>query len=129
VGFLRTSGQPSQRLLPNNTQRPQQRDIHASGGIRTHNPCKGVDVDPRLRPHRYCIGSSTNKVAIFLTLFAVTASNFGQIITLNLRQFLLLTFEIFSRGIIFLKKSFLFLLPTRSTIHLEFSAYIKIVSS
>jgi len=32
--------------------------------------------------------------------------NFGQIITLNLRQFLLLTFEIFPRGIIFLKKRF-----------------------
>jgi len=26
--------------LPDNTQHPQNRDIHASGGIRIYNPCK-----------------------------------------------------------------------------------------
>ena len=31
---------PSQRSLPDNTQHWQQTDIHASGGIRTRNPCK-----------------------------------------------------------------------------------------
>ena len=31
---------PSQRSLPNNTQRSQETDIHAHGGIRTRNPSK-----------------------------------------------------------------------------------------
>ena len=54
VGLLWTSAQPSQRPLPNNTQRPQQTDIHGpGGGIRTHNPCTRADVDPRLSPRGY----------------------------------------------------------------------------
>jgi len=41
----------SQRPLPdNNTQHSQQTDIHAPGGIRTHNPSRRATVDPRLRP-------------------------------------------------------------------------------
>lgn len=55
-------------------------------------------------------------------------SNFGRIITLNLRTFLFRTFEIFSRGIIFLKKIFLFFLTICSTLQLEFSVYIKLHS-
>jgi len=39
-----------QKLLPDNTQHSQQTDIHASGGIRTHNPNKRAAADPRLRP-------------------------------------------------------------------------------
>jgi hypothetical protein len=39
----------SQRRLPDNTQHSQETDIHALGGIRTHNPSKRADVDPRLR--------------------------------------------------------------------------------
>jgi len=57
------------------------------------------------------------------------SSNFGQIITLNLRTFLFRTFEIFYRGIIFLEKTFLFLLTTCSTLQLEFSTCIKIEST
>ena len=46
VGLLWTSDQP----LPHNTQHSQQTDIHATGGIRTHNPSKPAAADPRLRP-------------------------------------------------------------------------------
>jgi hypothetical protein len=41
---------PSQRPLPDNTQQTQETDIHAPGGIRTHNPSKPTAADPRLRP-------------------------------------------------------------------------------
>jgi hypothetical protein len=39
---------PSHRPLPDNTQHSQQTDIHAPGGIRTHNLSKRAAVDP---PH------------------------------------------------------------------------------
>jgi hypothetical protein len=32
-------------------QHSQETDIHACGGIRTHNPSKQAAADPRLRPH------------------------------------------------------------------------------
>jgi len=41
---------PTQRLLPDNTQHSQESDIHAPGGIRTHNPRRRAPADPRLRP-------------------------------------------------------------------------------
>ena len=41
---------PSQRPLPDNTQNSQQTNIHATGGIRTHNLSKRGATDPRLRP-------------------------------------------------------------------------------
>ena len=40
----------SQRPLPDNTQHSQQTDIHAPGGIRTHNLSRRTAVDLRLRP-------------------------------------------------------------------------------
>jgi len=40
---------PSKRPLPDNTQHSQQTDIHATGGIRTHNPSMRTAIDPRLR--------------------------------------------------------------------------------
>ena len=40
----------SQRPLPDNTQHSQQTDIHAPGGIRTHNPSQRAAADLRLRP-------------------------------------------------------------------------------
>jgi len=40
----------SQRPLPDNTQHSQQTDIHAPGGIRTHNLSRRAAVDLRLRP-------------------------------------------------------------------------------
>ena len=42
---------PSQKPLPDKTKHSQQTDIHALGGIRTHNPSKRVAEDPRPRPH------------------------------------------------------------------------------
>ena len=40
----------SQRPLPDNTQHSQQTDIHAPGGIRTHDLSRQAAVDLRLRP-------------------------------------------------------------------------------
>ena len=40
---------PSQRPLPDNTQHSQQTNIHASGGIRTHDISRGAAPDLRLR--------------------------------------------------------------------------------
>ena len=48
-----SSGQvisPTQRHLPNNTQHSHDTNIHASGGIRIHNPSKRAAVDPSTRP-------------------------------------------------------------------------------
>ena len=44
---------PSQRPLPDNTQRSQQTNIHAPGGIRTHNRSRRAAKDLRLRPRGY----------------------------------------------------------------------------
>ena len=41
---------PSQRPLPDNTQHSQQTNIHALGGIRTHNLSRRAAVHLRLRP-------------------------------------------------------------------------------
>ena len=41
---------PSQRPLPDNTQHSQQTNIHALGGIRTHDLSRRAAVDLRLRP-------------------------------------------------------------------------------
>jgi len=42
---------PTQGPLPDNTQHPEETNIHAPGGIRIHNPSKRAAADPRLRPH------------------------------------------------------------------------------
>jgi len=41
---------PTQRPLPDNTQHSQQTDIHAPGGILTHNLSGRAAADLRLRP-------------------------------------------------------------------------------
>jgi hypothetical protein len=55
----------SQRPLPDNTQHSQEKDFHALGGIRTHNPSKRAAVDPRLRRHghwnRQFLGTTQEK--------------------------------------------------------------------
>ena len=50
---LHSSGRvinPSQRPLPDNTQHSKQTNIHAPGGIRTHNLSRRAAEDLRLRP-------------------------------------------------------------------------------
>jgi len=42
---------PKHTPLTDNTQHPQGTDIHASGGIQTHNFSKQVAADPHLTPH------------------------------------------------------------------------------
>ena len=39
----------SQRTLPHHTQHSQQTNVHAPGGIRTHNPTRRAAADLRLR--------------------------------------------------------------------------------
>ena len=50
----------SQRPLPDNTQHSQQTNIHAPGGIRTHDLSRRAAEDLRLRPRghwdRHCVG-------------------------------------------------------------------------
>jgi hypothetical protein len=50
VGLLWTIDQPDAETVPDNTQHSQETDIHAFGGIRTHNPSKRAAADPCLRP-------------------------------------------------------------------------------
>jgi hypothetical protein len=45
---------PTQRPLPDNTQHSQETDIHALGGIRTHNFNKRVVIEPCLRNMGHC---------------------------------------------------------------------------
>jgi hypothetical protein len=40
---------PAQKPLPNNTQRSQDRNFHASSRIRTRSPSKQAAADPRFR--------------------------------------------------------------------------------
>ena len=58
----------SQRLLPENTQYSQETDIHACGGIRTHNPSRRAAADPCLRPrgHWDCRILLVEKKTIYL---------------------------------------------------------------
>jgi hypothetical protein len=64
-----SSGQvisPTQRPLPDNTQHPQETNIHASGGIRTHNPGKRTAADLRLRPRAHWDRQGNKLVQTFL---------------------------------------------------------------
>ena len=50
VGFSGRVISSSQRPLPDNTQHSQQTNIHALGGIRTHDLSRRTAADLRLRP-------------------------------------------------------------------------------
>ena len=55
AGLLWTNDQPdAETSRPGNTQHSQETDIHALGGIRTHNPSSPAAADQRLglRGHR-----------------------------------------------------------------------------
>jgi hypothetical protein len=56
---------PKQRPLLHNTHYSQETDIHASGGIRTHNPKKRVTADPRLHPRGHWDRKSVNLLKRF----------------------------------------------------------------
>jgi hypothetical protein len=54
VGLLWTRDRPvAETSLPDNTNTVQETNIHATGGIRTHDPSKRSAADPRLRPSGY----------------------------------------------------------------------------
>ena len=58
----------SQRPLPDNKQHSQQTNIHASGGIRTHDLSSRAAVDLRLRPHGHC---DRQPDALIIQIFSV----------------------------------------------------------
>ena len=75
---------PLQRPLPDNTQHSQQTNIHAPGGIRTHNLSRRAAVDLRLRPRghwdrlrHYIIWLSYFIYSFFHTLFLPVLSFFN----------------------------------------------------
>jgi hypothetical protein len=49
VRLFWTTDQPDAKTSTNNIQYAQERDIHALGGIRTHNPIKRAATDPGLK--------------------------------------------------------------------------------
>ena len=53
VGLPWTSDQPVAETIPDNTQHSQQTDIHAPGGIQTHNLSRHVATDLCLRPRSH----------------------------------------------------------------------------
>ena len=59
---------PSQRSQPDNTHPSQQTDIHASGGIRTHNLSTQSATESRLRPRGHwditCCSAQINELAL-----------------------------------------------------------------
>ena len=55
---------PSLRSLPDNTQHSQQTNIHAPGGIRTHDLSRRAAADPRLKPHGHW-DRQVNYMALF----------------------------------------------------------------
>jgi hypothetical protein len=59
---------PMQRPLPDNAQHTQETDIHASSGIRTHNPSKHAAAQPRLKTLRppESVGLSVRSHGIFI---------------------------------------------------------------
>ena len=54
---------PTHRLLPDDTQHSQERDIHASGGIRTHNPSKRAASDLRHKLRCHWDGLHSNRTS------------------------------------------------------------------
>jgi len=51
--------------FPDNSQHSQEKDIHASGGIRNHSPIKRTTADPRIRMQghwdwQWCLLKNTN---------------------------------------------------------------------
>jgi hypothetical protein len=79
VGLLWTSDQPDTETSTWQHKTTQETNIHASGGIRTHNPSKRAIVDTRFLPRghwdRRCIFSSAIKKTPWNDFFSF--SNFG----------------------------------------------------
>ena len=61
---------PSQKPLPDNTQHSQQTNIHALGGIRTHNLSRRAAKDLCLRPR----GHWDRQTLVFITINALHVS-------------------------------------------------------
>ena len=57
------------RPLPDNTQHSQQTDIHAHGGIRTHNPSWRTAADLRLRPRGHWDRGFFNHSSFYISLY------------------------------------------------------------
>ena len=58
-----------QRPLPDNAQHSQQTDIHAAGGIRTHNLSRRAAAGPPLRPRRHWGSGHILSTNVFSLIF------------------------------------------------------------
>ena len=77
--LLDTSGleiSPTQRLPPDNTQHPQQRDIYIPSRIRIRNSAKRAAGNPRLsprghwdRPFRYLLANHTTNTGVCIYIY------------------------------------------------------------
>ena len=67
----------SQRPLPDNTQHSQQKNIHAPGGIRTHNLSRRAAADLRLRLRGHWDRQQDATIQVNL-LFLVSSTCFGR---------------------------------------------------
>ena len=70
----------SQRTLPDNTRRLNERDMPSPSGIRTYNHSRRAAVDPCLKPHSHRERPSTLNYIKYMNYFPASSSNF-----LNLR--------------------------------------------
>ena len=70
---------PSQRLLPDNTQHSQQTNIHAPGGIQTHDLSRRAAADLRLRPRGYWNRQQRTYVVIIIQQNATEYSLFKSV--------------------------------------------------
>ena len=67
---------PSQRPLPDNTQHLQQTNIHASGGIRTHDRSKRAAVDLHLRLRSYWDRQTPLLLALICILISASGDKY-----------------------------------------------------
>jgi hypothetical protein len=74
LGLLWTSDQPDAENS-DNTQQSQQIDIHAPGGIQTHNPSNPVAADPRLRPRGHWDRQNCNISVIKINILTNTTTS------------------------------------------------------
>ena len=66
---------PSQGPVSDNTQNSQEKDIHDSGGIRTHNPGKRAAADPHIRPRGHWIIITSYKFIIIDLMLIKSLNN------------------------------------------------------
>jgi len=76
---------PSQRPLPDNTQHSQQTDIHAPGGIRTHNLSRRASAERRLKPRGHWDRAQVPPTCITINVWPPQGGN-NYLLTYTMQQ-------------------------------------------